>query len=153
MNSDGETTSTWATPPKKSVIRALVKGRLKRSLRTPGWEPILTTLYESNCTANTYDNRAGEMRIYTHEVLHRLLTSFIDGFHIFENVMCICINDSDSNVIVIRVLRGDKNLQLDIKITSCIPNKSSHPIQMSRWQGCSESIISNTSCSLGKYQS
>lgn len=48
MASAGSTTSTCATPPKKSVIRVLSRGRLKRSLRTPWWELIFVTSIESN---------------------------------------------------------------------------------------------------------
>ena len=48
MESTGSTTSTWATPPKKSAMRVLSKGRLNRSLRTPWWELIFVTSIESN---------------------------------------------------------------------------------------------------------
>lgn len=48
MQSAGSTTSTWATPPKKSVMRVLSRGRLNRSLRTPWWELIFVTSIESN---------------------------------------------------------------------------------------------------------
>lgn len=44
----GDTISTWATPPKKSVMRVLSKGLLKRSLRTPGVEFSLLGSKESN---------------------------------------------------------------------------------------------------------
>lgn len=44
----GGMTSTCATPPKKSVMRAPLVDLLKRSVRTPGWEPIFVTSYESN---------------------------------------------------------------------------------------------------------
>ena len=44
----GGVTSTWDTPPKKSVMRARSSGRLNKSLRTPACELILLTSYELN---------------------------------------------------------------------------------------------------------
>ena len=41
---------------------------------------------------------------WTHEILHGSLARLVNAFHIFENMMCVTVNHSNTDIVVVLVL-------------------------------------------------
>ena len=87
-------------------MRVLSKGRLKRSVRTPGCEFIFVTSIELSWGLGLWLVKVGNAKKEGHyELLHRDLTGFVDLFHEFQDVVCECVDYGDADVVVVGVLK------------------------------------------------
>ena len=98
-------TCTCATPPKKSVIRVSLSGRLKRFVRMPLCDRMATGSYMLNyeCTLRS-TKQVVHKDSCTYKVLHCGLASLIDSFEVFEDKVGVAVDNSNTNFIVILVL-------------------------------------------------